>query len=174
MKVTLSLLALALAGCCLAPAQPASSDVPIEVREVGRSPYCNTPGKDMRVALLPDAPSVVAWQDARGIVLAGSGGLAQAPHAVVEMGRRSTGGYGLTVARSATLRGERVVLQATFIAPAPGSMQTQALTTPCVLVQLPPGRYALVEVHDSAGGKRASGGVWVPSAEPPAPAEPAQ
>ena len=164
------LLAPALAGCCLLPARGA----PIEVREVGRSPYCNTPGAEVRAALLPGSQDVVAFQNARGIVLAPTETLALAPHAIVESGLRPTGGYGVSVAQSAELHGERLILQATFTSPAPGSLQTQALSSPCVLVQLPAGRYTAVEVRDSAGGVRASGGVWLRSAEPPAPGQPTQ
>jgi PrcB C-terminal len=160
-------LALALAGCAGA-SRVFSSYAQIQVREVARSLYCNTPAEASQAVLLPEPQAVLDWQAARGIALAGSESLAQAPHAIVEMGLRPTGGYSLAVARAAVLRGERVVLQATFFTPAPGSMRTQAVSTPCVLVQLPAGRYSEVEVQDPTGHVVASGGL------PPPPAEPAQ
>lgn len=136
----------------------------IEVREVGRSLYCNTPSDAPQVMLLPDPQAVLDWQAARGITLAGGEALAQTAFAVVEMGGRPTGGYGVAVARAATLRDQAVTLSATFVSPAPGSIRTQALSSPCVLVQLPRGRYARVEVEDQTGEVRAR------SDAPPAPA----
>lgn len=172
------LLALAVAGCAtlLRGAQ-------IEVREVGRSLYCGTPGEATRALLLPGPEAVIDWQATRGVVLAGPESLSKATYAVVENGMRPTGGYSLAVSRSALLRGEKVVLQATFFSPAAGSLRTQALSSPCVLVQLPAGRYAAVEVRDPAGNTVADSSrpAPPPAAEPeapaavePAPAEPAQ
>lgn len=183
MKPFALLLALAAAGCAVTPANIFAGSTPIEVREAGRSLFCNTPGDAPLVVLLPGAQAVVDWQAARGVTLAGSESLTTAPYAVVEMGVRPTGGYSLAVARSAALRGETVTLQATFFTPAPGSLRTQALSSPCVLVQLPPGRYAMVEVHDPSGAVHARGGLRAPPApetpppaqpEPPPPPEPAQ
>lgn len=168
MKHAALLLALALTGCGFTPAKMFSGSAPIEVREVGRSLYCNTPAEDTQVLLLPGAQAVMDWQTARGVTLAGSESLTQSPYAVVETGVRPTGGYSLAVARSAVLRGERVILQATFFVPSAGSLRTQALSSPCVLVQLPAGRYAVVEVQDPSGVVRATGGV--PSPPAPAPA----
>jgi hypothetical protein len=173
MKKAAVLLALAVAGCGFKPAKIFSSYAQIEVREVGRSLYCNTPGEDVQAVLLPGAQAVVDWQTARGVTLAGPESLMQAPYAVVETGVRPTGGYSLAVTRQAVLRGELLILQATFFSPAAGSLRTQALSSPCVLVQLPAGRYSTVEVQDASGAVRATGGLPKP-AEPPAPqAEPA-
>ena len=148
------LLALALAGCGLAGL---SRPAPIEVREVGRSMFCHTPGDAARARLLNGAQAVLDWQSARGVTLAGPETLAQATYVVVEHGARNTGGYGLAVGRAAGLRGEAVVLHATFFSPRPDAMTTQALTQPCVLVQLPAGRYSSVEVQDADGTVRATG-----------------
>lgn len=165
----------ALAGCG-ATRDLFSRDTPIEVREVGRSLYCNTPGEAVQVTLLADAQAVADWQTARGIVLAGGESLAQAPHALIEMGVRPTGGYGIAVARAAALSGEVVVLSATFVSPPPGSLRTQALSSPCVLVQLPRGRFNEVEVRNPSGETRARGGraqPGAPAVEPPPAAVPA-
>ena len=155
MKRATPLLALALAGCGSAPAI-FSSSTHIEVREVGRSLYCNTPAEEAQMLLLPGAQAVVDWQAARGVALAGPESLTQGTYAVVETGVRPTGGYSLAIARSAVLRGERVTLLATFFSPPAGSLRPQALTSPCVLVQLPPGRYAMAEVQDPSGSVRAT------------------
>ena len=146
-----------------------SSYTDIEVREIGRSLYCNTPGESATVQLLPDAQAVLDWQASRGVALAGSESVVQTPYAVVEMGARPTGGYGVAVARAAVLRGEALILKASFVSPAPGSLRTQALSSPCVLVQLPRGRYRSVEVQDQTGTVQARGGLGTatPAPEPP-------
>lgn len=161
MKWCLFFAALALAGCSSFRAEKLfSSYANIEVREVGRSLQCNGAGQGPAVAILPDLQAVMAWQAARGVQLAPPESLLQAPHAVVEMGLKPTGGHGLAVARAAVLRGELLLLQATFVAPAPGAIVTQATSSPCVLVELPAGRYSSAEVKDQAGQIRASGGVY--------------
>lgn len=162
-----------LAACGLRAPKLFSSAVDIEVREVGRSLYCNNGSGEAAAVLLDDPQAVLDWQASRSITLAGGESLLQTPHAVVEMGARPTGGYGLAVARAATLSDGQVSLSATFVSPAPGSIQTQALSSPCVLVQLPPGRYTAVEVIDQTGAVRASGGrpqTAAPPGDVPAPA----
>lgn len=171
MKAALLAPVVALAGCAGA-ADLFASRAAIQVREVARSLYCGSAAEDVQARLLPDAQAVLDWQAARGVVLAGAESLAQAPYALIEMGLRPTGGYSLAVASTAELRGERVVLQATFFSPAAGSLRTQALSSPCVLVQLPAGRYATVEVRDPAGAVRATGGLAPPP--PPLSREPVQ
>lgn len=172
----LFLLAAALAGCGFKPAELFTRSSRIEVREVGRSLYCNSATEQARAALLDTPQAVLDWQAARGVTLAGGESLAQAPHAIVEMGTRPTGGYGLAVSRAAMLRGDLLILQATFVSPAPGSIRTQALSSPCALVRLPPGRYGAIEVQDQTGAVRATGGrpEATPAAAPsePAPAAP--
>ncbi len=153
MKNTLLVLAATLAGCCFVQERPAS----IEVREVARGGYCNTPGEASRARLLSGAKAVAHWQALRGASLGADALAPDATFVIVEHGMRSTGGYGLLVSPAATLRGEVVVLRATFSGPPPGAMTTQALSSPCVLVQLPGGRYTGVEVQDAAGTLRATG-----------------
>lgn len=166
------LLAAALGGCGFSPAKLFLSRADIEVREVGRSLYCNTPGDAARAVLLEGPQAVREWQAARGVTLGGAP-LAQAPYAIVEMGTRPTGGYGLAVSRAAELRGDLLVLQATFVSPAPGAIRTQAVSSPCALVQLPPGRYGAIEVYDQTGEVRATDAPLPPPVEEsPAEAEP--
>lgn len=52
---------------------------------------------------------------------------------VVAMGRRNTGGYGLTLT-DAAMEGSTLAVTTRVRAPAPDSMVTQALTTPCVVL----------------------------------------
>jgi hypothetical protein len=166
-RLALLLPAVLVSACGFQPGRLFERRADIEVREVARSLYCNTGSEDARVTLLAGPQAVLDWQAGRNLALAGSESLPQAPYALVEMGLRPTGGYGLAVARAAVLRGETVVLSATFVSPAPGGIRTQALSSPCVLVQLPAGRYAFVEVRDQTGGIRTSSDR--PEPPPPAP-----
>lgn len=172
MRALVLVVAATLAGCGFKVGNLFTSETRIDVREIGRSLYCNTPAETAGAVLLDGPQAVLQWQSARGITLAGPENLAQTPYAVVEMGLRPTGGYGVAVSRAAVLSGERVILRATFVSPAPGSLRTQALSSPCVLVQLPAGRYAEVEVLDQTGAVRATGGrpTSAPAAGPAAPA----
>lgn len=140
-----------LAGCAsLSPAMP------FEARVVGHSLYCNTPGAGAAVAWLADAAALRQWQAGRGVALFDPAG-EPGPFVVVEMGPRPTGGYDLTVSSNASKRGDTISLQAEFSGPPPGSLRTQALSSPCVLVQLPPGDYATIEVRDPGGALLAKG-----------------
>lgn len=144
-----------LAGCGFRAEKIFASYSDIEVQEVARSLQCNTAGKESRVELFTSTAAVRAWAEPRGLRLPEV--LAEAPHVVVELGQRNTTGYGLAISRSAVLRGGLLILKGTFISPAPGRVVAQALSSPCVLVQLPPGRYSAVEVQDPAGAVRISG-----------------
>ena len=172
MNRTLSLLAPALGAltaCGLKAGDVFTSATPIQVREVGRSLQCNTPGPEPHAQLLDDGAAAWSWQKSRGINLAGRESLGDSPYAVVETGAKHTGGYGLAVSRAAALQGDLVILNATFISPGENSMVTQALTSPCALVELPAGRYRSIEVRDPSGAVRASGS----DAPPPPDTEPA-
>lgn len=144
-----------LAACGFRAEKIFASYADIEVQEVARSLQCNSAGKDSRIELFTATAAIRGWADRRGVALPDV--LAEAPHVVVELGQRSTTGYGLAVSRSAVLRGGLLILKGTFISPAPGRVVAQALTSPCVLVQLPPGRYSAVEVQDPTGAVRISG-----------------
>jgi hypothetical protein len=152
----LAAVAAALGACAGAPF--GGGGTPVEVQEIGRSLYCNSATDQTTAAFLPDPPAVLDWQAARGITLAAADALVPATYVLVEMGTRPTGGYGIAVARGAELRGEALMLNATFIAPAPGAILTQAVSSPCALVRLPPGRYATVDVRDETGAVRTQGG----------------
>ncbi len=127
-----------------------------EVREVGRSQLCSAEGEEARVQIFDSPAAVIAWQERTGIRLAEFKDLEVGRHALIEMGRRHSGGYGLAVSREARVSGDRLMVYATFFAPAAGSMRAQMITSPCVLVYLPDGPYVGVEVYDQSGERRAS------------------
>lgn len=136
---------------------------PIEVQELRRSQQCGTGDAAARVQLFPDLAAVQAWEKSRNLSLTvGADALPQGPYALVEVGRRSTAGYGLAISRAAGRRGEVLMLKGTFITPVAGTVVAQVVTSPCVLVSLPPRDYTAVEVLDQTGERRASTDQAVP------------
>ncbi|MGI9301720.1 MAG: protease complex subunit PrcB family protein [Gammaproteobacteria bacterium] len=68
---------------------------------------------------------------------------------MIEMGRRSSGGYGVSVGqKGAYLVGGDAVVHVDWAEPAEGTMQTQALTAPCVMVKLRYAGYGRIRVVD--------------------------
>lgn len=143
----------------------------LRVQEVARSQHCGSAGDDSRVTLFPDLNAVKAWESGRAS-LSEDRELADAPHALIELGQRKTGGYGLAVSRAARLSSSgRLTLTATYVEPSPTAFVTQALTAPCVLVRLPKHDYTSAEVLDQSGRQRAdsrdTAAPAPPVAEPP-------
>lgn len=152
MKPWIVLVSLGLSACAGMP-DWFSRENSVEVSEVARSYYCNSQGPDVRVTLMADVAAVEAWQQSHGTSL-GDARLPQGPFALVEMGERNSGGYGLAISRLAGRRGDTLILRGTFIAPAADAITTQAISSPCVLVSLPREGYAAVEVIDQDGRVR--------------------
>lgn len=152
MKYGILLLSLGLSACAGGLLQRESS---AEVSEVARSSQCNSQGPETRISLLRDAAAVTAWQEQRGVNFNGAR-LPQGPFALVEMGERNSGGYGLAISRLAGRRSGDLILRGTFVAPGAGDMSTQAITSPCVLVSLPREGYDTVEIVDQDGRLRGS------------------
>jgi hypothetical protein len=165
-RLAIALLVAACAACGFKPSKIFESYARIEVQEVRRSLQCRTPSAKTSVQLFDSVDAVREWQAARGIDLIGAERLPAGVYAVVEVGARNTGGYGVAIGRPAVLRGELAILYGTFITPAAADFASQALSSPCVLVQLPPGRYSAVEVQDQSGAVRASGSRAAPPSEP--------
>ncbi|MFH7321321.1 protease complex subunit PrcB family protein [Desulfurivibrio sp. D14AmB] len=71
---------------------------------------------------------------------------------LIEMGQRPTGGYGLALAEpTAALEKGRLELRLDWQEPPPGLAQTQALTSPCLLLALPAGDYRQITIRDRQG-----------------------
>ena len=163
-----------LTGCGSLPPSVPSLAIPgsgrdVEVAEIRRLAFCASASNEAAVTWLADATAVRDWQAARGIDLIGVGPLPAGPFAVVEHGVRTTGGYSVAVARRAYLGGGVLKLTASFLAPKADELRGYALTGPCVLVKLPTGDYARVEVRDPSGARRAISPL--PSAAAPAPTQ---
>lgn len=71
---------------------------------------------------------------------------------VIEMGRRPSAGYGVDLASSpGKFRNATLWLSLFWREPAPGSMQAQVLTSPCVIVRIPKGTFRSIQLVDQAG-----------------------
>lgn len=76
---------------------------------------------------------------------------------VLAMGSRPTAGYGLALAeRSAVRDADGLEVRVDWREPAPGSMQAQVITYPCLLIAVPGDGYAQVRVVDAQGTLRFS------------------
>jgi len=128
-----------------------SGETPVEVRELARSTQCGTQSEKAVVSVFTDATEFRQWQDQRGLKLIDTDAMPAGPYAIVEMGQRATGGYGIAISRKASIRRDLVVLKGTFIAPPQGSAVAQVITSPCVLVTLPSGFNRGVVVFNQAG-----------------------
>ena len=131
---------------------------PIEVAEVRRSQQCGSTDVQTRVLFFGALEQVKAWEAERGLTLTTAPGpaLGSGAYALIELGQKATGGYGLAVSRLAAHRKSFLILKTTFIVPASDAMTAQALTSPCVLVRLPERRYDGLEVVDQTGKLRAA------------------
>ena len=74
---------------------------------------------------------------------------------LIEMGRRTTGGYALALAEpSIELDGKTASITLNWQEPVPGSIVTQALSSPCLLIQVPRGEYTMIHLLDQSGKLR--------------------
>lgn len=132
----------------------------VEVLEVSRGLDCGSADPETRIHRFASAEAYRSWAAARGLELPQTDELAPARYALIEVGQRRSGGYGLAVSRQADRRGDTLRLRGTFIEPGPDVMVTQALTAPCALVRLPVGEdareEARIELYDQAGALRAT------------------
>ena len=154
------LLALVLAGC----AGGIQGAEPLLAEAVGGGAQCAAGGEGMAIHFAADLAGreslVRSHGPAEGIELAGLP--EDALLLLVSMGQRSTGGYGLALAREeVVVEDEVAVIELEFTEPGPDDLVTQALTSPCLLLTLPEGGYSVVRVVDQHGHSRAEAAVPV-------------
>jgi len=79
-----------------------------------------------------------------------------AEHVVtIQMGQKPTGGYGIELAEpDATLKDGEALIRLRWVEPPPGSIVTQILTSPCLIVSLPKGAYEKITITDENGSVR--------------------
>ncbi len=70
----------------------------------------------------------------------------------IRMGRKPTGGYGIELAEpQARLENGAALIRLRWIEPPPGTVSTQALTSPCLVIELPKGAYRKIVITDDSG-----------------------
>jgi PrcB C-terminal len=79
-----------------------------------------------------------------------------AEHVVnIQMGQKPTGGYGIELTDPyARIGAGEAIIRLRWIEPAPGSIATQILTSPCLIVSLPKGAYENIAITDENGNLR--------------------
>jgi hypothetical protein len=79
-----------------------------------------------------------------------------AEHVVsIQMGQKPTGGYGIELVEPyATLNDGEALIRLRWIEPAPGSIVTQILTSPCLIISLPKNAYEKITITDENGNVR--------------------
>ena len=74
---------------------------------------------------------------------------------VISMGQQRTGGYGVKLHdETLAVEGNRAIVKILWLEPAPGAIQIQVITSPCLLVKVPLGSYSRIEVVDQTRTKR--------------------
>lgn len=134
--------------------RPTPRDVPFEVVASGAQAV-GVDAPSYRLLRTRDELSQ-AWNQAYGAALEPPplppADLARETLVAVFLGPKPTGGYGLDV-RAASLEGGDLYLDVREVAPAPGSMVTQVLTSPWLVVRIPRGDVAAVWFRDAADGR---------------------
>ncbi|MGB0954776.1 MAG: protease complex subunit PrcB family protein [Panacagrimonas sp.] len=130
----------------------------LEVAEVARGGQCRDVVSQAAIMILPNLATTQRWAAERGITIkrGKNQDLLDAPYAVILLGHKQTGGYGVAVSRQAQLKNDVVQLNATFFDPAPGRWSGSDPTNPCAIVSLPPRQYAGAELYDQSGTLRAA------------------
>jgi hypothetical protein len=165
MRLLSTLLLACLTASCAKPAWVRAPDFSswfnnenaVKVQEVARANVCGTAGGESVVTLLPSLASLQNWSTGRGVELIPltNKPLEEAPYAVIEFGQRPNSGYGLAISRQAALKGNALLLKATYFEPTQGRWSSAEPSSPCVVVLLPAGEYASVRLIDQSGEVRA-------------------
>lgn len=70
----------------------------------------------------------------------------------IRMGQKPTGGYGIELADSlARLVDGEALIRLNWIEPAPGTVVTQVLTSPCLIIAVPKDAYERITLTDASG-----------------------
>lgn len=128
----------------------------VEVIEVARAQHCDV---EAGVRTFASADAADSWLRGSGIPLRMDEPLEPGRYALIQMGQRTSGGYGLAVSREARQSGPVLKVYATFFAPGHGTMTAQMITSPCALARLPDTEFSVIEVYDQDGERRITSAV---------------
>jgi hypothetical protein len=153
---------LILCGCLSAapPGNPSSDRLSVETIWAGNQ--CGCEDRQPRVRWMADRNQLTA-----ALAAAGSKALEtrfarysmdwqQDGLVWIDMGLKPSGGYALSLARPvAALAAGVAVITVQWRHPRPGSVVTQQLTAPCLLVRLERGKFHSIKIEDETGRERA-------------------
>lgn len=135
----------------------------VSVAEISRAALCTAESEESRLTLFRSSEEALAWQQRSGIDLKIGPDLKPGRYALIEMGQRHSGGYGIAVSREARELNGVLQVYTTYFAPPADAMVVQMISSPCVLVRLPNALYDAIEIYDQDGELRASGTTRLPS-----------
>ena len=148
-------LLLSAAGCGLMKTVPEPEDV--RISEVRRSIHCGTEQRHAALSYVPTPEDWLGWQADRGLQIVSADKLPDGPLLLLEMGQRRTGGYFIEPKPDATIDRDRVMwLAGEWTRPGKDRMVTQMLTSPCVLLSIPPRDYRGFRIIDQNEELRSS------------------
>jgi hypothetical protein len=163
-KLTVKLLLLlycSLCACILTPAVDSADGKRIPLRILYQDVLCGGNRPTPSVNLVADSDQLKQiFIESKGRILGQSLPTPavdfDAEHVVtIQMGQKPTGGYGIELAEPhATLNDGEARIRLRWIEPAPGSIVTQILTSPCLIVSLPKGAYEKITITDENGSVR--------------------
>ena len=157
----LLLLYCGLCACIPTPAVDSAEDKRIPVRILYEDALCsgNRPTPSVILVANPDQLKRI-FIESKGRVLGQSPPTPavdfDAEHVVdIQMGQKPTGGYGIELAEPHAILNEgEALIRLRWIEPAPGTIVTQILTSPCLIISLPKGAYEKIAITDENGNVR--------------------
>lgn len=140
---------IALAGCSWTGFNSGNVNI------VDSAAYCGTTSQMSAVHYFASEAQLANWIGYRGIRGFDAGAAADGGVIVVEMGQRMTGGYSMNMLPDVThIEDNTLYLGVAWAAPPEYAPISQAMTSPCMVVEPPPGDYDKVVVLDQLGNKR--------------------
>jgi hypothetical protein len=148
-------------ACMPTPAADGTEDQRIPLRILAQDVLCGGNRPTPSVTLVADSGRLKRILiESRGRMLGQSPPVPvvdfDAEHVVtIQMGQKPTGGYGIELAEpDATLKDGEALIRLRWVEPPPGSIVTQILTSPCLIVSLPKGAYEKITITDENGSVR--------------------
>lgn len=162
MRYALVLIVAAVSGCASMPSVkfwpsgPEFEAHEVDVQELRRALLCGTETEDAQVTLFDDLASLQAWPGVADLQLERVTLPADAAFVLVEQGQRTTSGYTIELASTASVTDAGTLeLKAEFVEPSPDRITAEITTTLCVLASIPREPFLEVTVTDGAGVIRA-------------------
>ena len=157
-------LAAVLGGCTIGSAPAGQRTLELPVEEIWADSQCGYAGGRPMVTWMADQnqfkalASGVPSGDLKAMAAPGRVDWDRVGLVWIAMGIKPSGGYALELAgKKATVSHGVAVITVRWRQPGPGSVVTQQLTSPCLMLKLPKGNFSAIEIKDETGQVRARG-----------------